>query len=38
MLIGGKLESALLPIAETISIMETLDEIREQIGLRYPFE
>lgn len=38
MLIGGKTNSALLPIEESISIMETLDEIRNQIGLEYPFE
>ena len=38
LLIGGKKESDLLPIAETISIMETMDEIRAQIGLKYPFE
>ena len=38
MLITGKKDSELLPIAETVSIMETLDEIRAQIGLRYPFE
>jgi hypothetical protein len=24
--------------ADTQSIMETMDEIRNQIGLRYPFE
>lgn len=38
MLISGKKSSALLPVSETISIMETLDQIREQIGLKYPFE
>ncbi|MFM8447466.1 MAG: Gfo/Idh/MocA family protein [Candidatus Nanopelagicaceae bacterium] len=38
LLISGKKDSELLPIAETISIMETLDEIRNQIGLKYPFE
>ena len=38
MLISGKKSSALLPITETISIMETLDQIRAQIGLKYPFE
>jgi predicted dehydrogenase len=38
MLIGGKKESDLLPINETISIMQTMDEIRKQIGLQYPFE
>ena len=38
MLISGKKSSALLPIDETVSIMQTLDEIRNQIGLRYPFD
>ena len=38
MLISGKRSSALLPLTETVSIMQTLDEIRNQIGLRYPFE
>lgn len=38
MLITGKKESDLLPISETVSIMETLDEIRDQIGLKYPIE
>jgi predicted dehydrogenase len=34
----GALESALLPLAETLSIMETLDAIRAQVGLVYPGE
>lgn len=38
MLISGKTDSELMPISETISIMETMDEIRDQIGLKYPFE
>jgi predicted dehydrogenase len=38
MLITGKKDSELLPISETVSIMETMDEIRSQIGLKYPFE
>lgn len=38
MLISGKRTSALLPITETVSIMQALDEIRSQIGLHYPFE
>ena len=33
---GGELESPLLPLDETVSIMETLDEVRRQIGLIYP--
>ena len=32
----GKTESPLMPLAETLEIMETLDAIREQIGLSYP--
>ena len=38
MFISGKKDSELLPISETVSIMETLDEIRNQIGLKYPME
>lgn len=34
----GKLESNLMPLEETLSILETLDEIRRQWGLRYPTE
>jgi predicted dehydrogenase len=34
----GKLESDIMPLAETLSIMATLDEIRRQIGLGYPGE
>lgn len=33
---SGKLEGEILPTAETVAIMETLDEIRRQIGLSYP--
>ena len=32
----GELESPHLPLHETISIMETLDEVRRQIGLTFP--
>jgi predicted dehydrogenase len=35
---SGAIEGAELPPSETVSIMETLDEIRRQIGLRYPGE
>jgi predicted dehydrogenase len=35
---SGKLEGTELSPSETIEIMETLDEIRRQIGLRYPTE
>ena len=34
----GALESPLMPLAESVTIMATLDEIRAQIGLRYPGE
>jgi len=34
----GQTESAIMPLDETLSIMQTLDAIREQIGLRYPGE
>ncbi|WP_314096758.1 Gfo/Idh/MocA family oxidoreductase [Microbacterium foliorum] len=34
----GLLEGDLLPIAESVAIMGTLDEIRSQIGVRYPGE
>lgn len=35
---AGRLESPTLTLAETVSIMETMDEVRRQIGLRYPGE
>jgi len=34
----GRTESDILPLDETVAIMETLDEVRRQIGLRYPTE
>ena len=34
----GNLAGDLLPIAESVAIMGTLDEIRAQIGVRYPSE
>jgi predicted dehydrogenase len=33
---AGLLESPVMPHAETLALMGTLDEIRAQIGLRYP--
>jgi predicted dehydrogenase len=35
---SGWLESPVLPLAETVAIMATMDEVRAQIGLRYPGE
>jgi predicted dehydrogenase len=35
---AGKIAGDILPPSETVAIMATLDEIREQIGLRYPGE
>jgi predicted dehydrogenase len=32
----GLLESPTLPLSETLSIMQTMDEVRRQIGLTYP--
>jgi predicted dehydrogenase len=34
----GMTESPVLPLDETLAIMRTMDEIRRQTGLRYPFE
>jgi predicted dehydrogenase len=33
---AGLTESPILPLAQTISIMETMDEVARQIGLHYP--
>ncbi len=35
---AGKKESEIMPLDESIAIMETLDAIRAQWGLRYPME
>lgn len=35
---AGKTESDLMPLDETLSIMETLDAVREQWGHKFPFE
>ncbi|HEY7031828.1 MAG TPA: Gfo/Idh/MocA family oxidoreductase [Thermomicrobiales bacterium] len=35
---AGLKESPILPLAETRAVMQTLDEIRAQWGLRYPME
>ncbi len=34
----GKLESDVLPLSESLSMMETLDSLRAQWGLKYPME
>jgi predicted dehydrogenase len=38
LVIEGKISGEILPSSETVSIMETLDEARRQIGLKYPCE
>jgi predicted dehydrogenase len=35
---AGLIESPIMPHAESLSIMETMDELRRQWGVRYPFE
>jgi predicted dehydrogenase len=35
---SGALEDDILPPSESVAIMETLDQVRAQIGLRYPSE
>ena len=35
---AGELESALMPHADTLATMQTLDAVREQWGLKYPME
>jgi predicted dehydrogenase len=35
---SGRLSGEIMPVEESISIMQTLDTIRAQIGLRYPGE
>jgi hypothetical protein len=35
---GNEIESPILTHQMSIEVMESLDEIRKQIGLRYPFE
>lgn len=35
---SGKLESPVMPLEESVSIMRTLDAIRAQWGLKYPME
>ena len=35
---AGALESPLMPWDQTVAVMKTMDEIRQQIGLKFPFE
>lgn len=35
-LAAGELESPLIPLDDTVGILETLDEARRQLGVRYP--
>jgi predicted dehydrogenase len=35
---AGRLESEVMPLDETLAIMNTMDQIRAQWGLRYPME
>lgn len=37
-LCAGKRESSVIPVAESVAIMEVMDRMREQWGFRYPFE
>ncbi len=34
----GKLESDIMPLDQTLEIMETLDRLRAEWGLKYPVE
>ena len=35
---AGKLESDIMPLDETLSLMQTMDDIRAQWGMKYPME
>ncbi len=35
---AGKLESAVMPLDESVAIMDTLDQMRAQWGVKYPME
>jgi hypothetical protein len=35
---AGQMESDVLPLDDSIAVMETLDEARAQLGVRYPGE
>jgi len=36
--LSGKTESAVMPLDESLAIMQTMDAVRRQIGLKYPME
>jgi predicted dehydrogenase len=36
--IEGRTESPLLPMSETLSVMQTMDEVRRQVGVTFPGE
>jgi hypothetical protein len=38
LVVSGHTESEILNWKDTVDIMQTLDTVRSQIGLRYPFE
>jgi predicted dehydrogenase len=37
-ILAGRTESAIMPLDETMAIMKTMDEIRQQLQLKYPME
>jgi predicted dehydrogenase len=37
-IMDGRTESAVMPLGETLTIMQTMDEIRRQLGIKYPME
>jgi len=37
-MLEGKTESPIMPLSETLTIMQTMDEIRHQLQLKYPME
>jgi len=37
-MLAGQTESSIMPLDETLRIMQTMDEVRKQIGLTYPME
>jgi hypothetical protein len=38
LVVSGQTQSEILNWKDTVDIMHTLDTVRSQIGLRYPFE